>query len=79
MVNAPVNDDASTAGEPALRVTRGDASPEELAAIVAVLMSRPDDEPTPARLRPAWSDRSALLRHPVRPGPDAWRRSGIPG
>jgi hypothetical protein len=80
MVNAPRNDDAPAAGEPALRVIRGDAAPEELAAIIAVLMSRPDDdEPPPAAPRPAWSDRSALLRHPVHPSPVAWRRSGLPG
>jgi hypothetical protein len=66
-------------GEPLLRVVRGDASAQEIAALVAVLASRPavDDvapEPTPS----AWSDRSALLRRPVFPAPGAWRGSSLP-
>jgi len=63
-----------------LRVIRGDASPEEIAALVAVLMSRPgqDDAPSPAA-RSAWADQAGLLRRPLYPGPGAWRRSGLPG
>jgi Acyl-CoA carboxylase epsilon subunit len=66
-------------GEPVLRVVRGDASPEEIAALVAVLASRAavaDVAPEPARS--AWSDRSAVLRRPVFPGPGAWRSSALP-
>ena len=71
-----------TAPGPALRVIRGDATPEEIAAVVAVLLSRAAaaDAPPPARPVPsAWADRSRLLRRPVFPGPDAWRRSALPG
>ena len=67
---------------PVLRVIRGDATPEEIAAVVAALLSRAaaSDAPPPARPAPsAWSDRSRLLRRPVHPGPDAWRRSALPG
>jgi hypothetical protein len=61
-----------------LRVIRGDATPEEVAALVAVLLSRPADDP-PAREAPsAWSDKSRLLRRPLRPGPGAWRSSALP-
>lgn len=69
------------AGEPVLRVLRGDASPEEVAAVVAVLMSRSGaDAGSPARPpRSAWSDRSRQLRRPLFPGPGAWRRSALPG
>ena len=68
--------------EPLLRVVRGDASslaPEEIAALLAVLASRPavDDVP-PEPPRSAWSDRSALLRRPVHPGPGAWRQCALP-
>jgi hypothetical protein len=65
--------------EPLLRVVRGDASPEEIAALVAVLASRAAvaDEP-PEPTRSAWSDRSAQLRRPVTPGPGAWRSSALP-
>jgi len=66
-----------------LRVIRGDATPEEIAAVVAALLSRAaasDAPPPSARPAPsAWSDRSRLLRRPVHPAPDAWRRSALPG
>ena len=68
------------AGEPALRVVRGDATAEEIAALVAALLSRPGDVGAPsAPPRSAWADRSRLLRRPLRPGPGAWRRSALPG
>ena len=68
------------ADRPVLRVIRGDATPEEIAAVVAALLSRavPDEQP-PRRAPSAWSDRSRLLRRPVHPAPDAWRRSALPG
>jgi Acyl-CoA carboxylase epsilon subunit len=66
---------------PVLRVIRGDATPEEIAAVVAVLLARsaaasaPPAAPAPS----AWADRSRQLRRPLFPGPDAWRRSALPG
>ena len=65
---------------PVLRVIRGDATPEEIAAVVAVLLSRPAvaAEPRPRPAPSAWADRSRLLRRPLFPGPDAWRRSALP-
>ena len=72
------------AGRPALRVIRGDATPEEIAAVIAVLLSRSGAGagagagaagPRPS----AWADRGRQLRRPVFPGPDAWRRSALPG
>ena len=70
-----------TAPSPVLRVIRGDATPEEIAAVVAVLLSRPAivDVPTARPVPSAWADRSRLLRRPLFPGPDAWRRSALPG
>jgi hypothetical protein len=69
-----------TAPGPFLRVIRGDATPEEIAAVVAVLLSRPVLDARPRRPTPsAWADRSGLLRRPVFPGPGAWRRSALPG
>jgi hypothetical protein len=65
---------------PVLRVVRGDAAPEEIAAVVAVLLSRPAFVEAPPRRAPsAWADRSRQLRRPLHPGPDAWRRSALPG
>ena len=66
---------------PLLRVVRGDATPEEIAALVAVLLARSADAEAPGAARSvsnAWSDRSRLLRRPLFPGPGAWRRSGLP-
>ena len=73
-------DERSCAG-PALRVVRGDATPEEIAALVAVLLARSaaGEGPAPALARSAWSDRSRLLRRPLFPGAGAWRRSALPG
>jgi hypothetical protein len=67
---------------PVLRVIRGDATPEEIAAVVAVLLSRPavaGNAPRPRSAPSAWADRSRLLRRPLFPGPGAWRRSALPG
>jgi hypothetical protein len=63
-----------------LRVIRGDATPEEIAALVAVVTafaSSPVDQEHPAA-RSAWSDRTRQLRAPISPAPGAWRRSALP-
>ena len=85
----PSADDDRSSGEPVLRVVRGDASPEEIAALVAVLMARSGaasaasvaGAPHRPRRPPlsAWADRSRQLRRPLHPGPGAWRRSALPG
>jgi Acyl-CoA carboxylase epsilon subunit len=80
MTRAP--DDDQPPGQPLLRVVRGDAAPEEIAALVAVLLARSADAEAPGQARSvsdAWSDRSRLLRRPLFPGPGAWRRSALPG
>jgi hypothetical protein len=77
--------DDRPATEPVLRVVRGDATPEEIAALVAALLARSGHAVGQARRarRPgpgtAWSDRSRLVRRPLHPGPGAWRRSALPG
>ena len=73
-------DDDQPPGQPLLRVIRGDATPEEIAALVAVLLARAADTAAPgrARSRSGWADRSRLLRRPLSPGPGAWRRSALP-
>ncbi|MGI8328697.1 acyl-CoA carboxylase subunit epsilon [Actinomadura scrupuli] len=67
---------------PFLQVVRGDATPEEIAALVAVLAARAAAAaPTgpPARRPSEWARRARLVRRPVAPGPGAWRASGLPG
>ena len=58
-----------------LRVVRGTATPEELAAVV-VLLARAGGTAADAAApeEPSrWADRSAGHRRPLRPGPGAWR------
>jgi hypothetical protein len=74
--------DDGPSGQPLLRVVRGDATAEEIAALVAVLVTRAagEEAPSPARsVRNSWSDRSRQLRRPLFPGPGAWRHSALPG
>ena len=62
---------------PALRVVRGNPSPEELAALTAlVAVSGGTDEAPAAPPRGGWSDPARTFRQPLRPGPGAWRSSG---
>lgn len=72
--------DAGAGGR--LRIVRGDASPEEVAALVAVLTARAQAHAeaaaragAAARHRSAWSDRARLVRGPLAHGSGAWRAS----
>jgi len=73
-------DDDQPGARPLLRVVRGDVTPEEIAALVAVLAARGGDEASsqPRSVKNAWSDRSRLLRRPLATGPGAWRTSSLP-
>lgn len=64
-------------GQPPLRLVRGTASPEEIAALFAVLsaVSAGDESPPAARTASAWMARERLVRRPLTPGPGAWRAS----
>jgi hypothetical protein len=68
-------------GRPLLRVVRGDATAEEIAALVAVLVTRSAgaEASGPARsVSRSWADRSGQIRRSLSPGPGAWRRSALP-
>lgn len=61
---------------PKLRVVRGNPTPEETAALVAVLTARaaPARPAAPAsHPRTAWSDPARQMRRPLPHGPGAWR------
>lgn len=62
---------------PVLRVVSGDPTPEELAALVAVVAAAASggDAPSGPARRPEWSARHRLVRGPHRHGPGAWRAS----
>ncbi|MBI1757746.1 MAG: acyl-CoA carboxylase subunit epsilon [Actinobacteria bacterium] len=71
---------------PVLRIARGSATTEELAALVTVLMavgsaaaaslSGAGGRPTPVRA--AWADPVARLGRTAPLGPGGWRASGLP-
>ncbi|GAA5115203.1 acyl-CoA carboxylase subunit epsilon [Alloalcanivorax gelatiniphagus] len=65
---------------PLLRVVNADATPEEVAALVAVLsaLGSAGGEP-PRRPQPSWNHPARAVRRPLRAGPGAWRASGLPG
>jgi hypothetical protein len=67
-----------------IKVVRGNPTPEELAAALAVVQSRAASAPAgdgAARPLDAWADpaRTIPLRRVPRPGPAAWRSTYWPG
>ncbi len=68
------------ASRPLLRVVRGDATAEEVAALVAVLQaaaaSVPDVDDAPPR---EWGSPRRAVRAPLAPGRGGWRASVFPG
>jgi hypothetical protein len=76
-----MDDAAPTPEEPVLRIVTADATPEELAAIVAVfaaLVESASDGPPPPARRPVWNAPHRMVRTAQRHGPDGWRTSGLP-
>jgi hypothetical protein len=60
-----------------LRLVRGDATAEEVAALLAVLGAASADagrEPAPRRTSD-WASPAGKVRRPLQPGPGAWRAS----
>ena len=69
-----------TRDQPPLLVVKGDASAEEVAALVAVLQglaaaSTGGDTPKP---RSEWSSHHRKVRTPLAPGRGGWRSSALP-
>jgi hypothetical protein len=75
-----MTDAVEQAPAPLFRVTAGVPTPDELAALLVVLASRPQAAASggPAR-RSEWSAKGRMLRAAVHPGPGAWRASALPG
>jgi sarcosine oxidase gamma subunit len=75
-----MSDDETTPAKPVLRVVKGDLTPEELAALVAVVAARNAAAAHAAsrstkRPRSEWGHPARAHRTPLRVGPDQWRRS----
>jgi Acyl-CoA carboxylase epsilon subunit len=72
-----VTDEAAEQG-PLLKVVKGAATPEELAALVAVLASVGGPEESPKPPTPAWAAHHRKVRVTFRPGQGGWRSSALP-
>jgi len=63
---------------PRLTIINQDATPEEIAAITAVIAAMGSAALPPARPRPVWAAYARRVRPPLHPGHGAWRASGLP-
>jgi hypothetical protein len=71
---------AEADAKPLLRVVKGDPTPEELAALVAVIAARNAATPVrKRRTRSEWGHPVHQMRGWHRRGPDAWHRSAFGG
>lgn len=71
---------ATSEPPPVLKVVNPDATPEEIAAIVAVFaaLGTAARAPAPRRPRSEWASPERAVRRPLFAGPGAWRASGLP-
>ncbi len=68
-----------TSDEPLLRVINPDATPEEVAALVAVFTALVAAQQTPPpTATPRWRANHRKLRSAPLHGPGGWRSSGLP-
>ena len=63
---------------PVLRVVNPDATPEEIAAIVAVFSAMGGAAPAPRKPVPAWAANRRKMRVSHPHGRGGWRASGLP-
>ena len=74
-----MTDSAGEEQRPVLRVVRGDATPEEVAALVAVIAAMNGSDPPPKpRPRSSWADPGRRMRNDLPHGVGGWRSSGLP-
>ena len=66
------------APQPALRIINADATPEEVAAIVAVFAALQSAPAPEDRRTPEWSAHHRKVRRTLPHGPGGWRSSGLP-
>jgi hypothetical protein len=74
----PTKQESDEEQRPALRIVRGDATPEEVAALVAVVAALGSGVEPPARRTPEWSAHHRKLRRSLPHGPGGWRSSALP-
>ena len=69
--------------QPVVRVVRGNPTPEQVAALTAVLAAASDGEAAASgdgarRPRTLWTARARFARPRPAVGPDGWRASALP-
>ncbi|MEU0516822.1 acyl-CoA carboxylase subunit epsilon [Streptosporangium sp. NPDC006007] len=62
-----------------LRIVRGDATPEEVAALVIALATQTAPTPEAPPKQENWRNPLHAMRKPLPVGQGAWRSSGLPG
>ena len=73
------DDSLTTPDRRPLRLVRGDATPEEVAALLAVLSTASGGQEASApRHTSQWSARERGVRRQLTPAPGAWRASAWP-
>jgi hypothetical protein len=70
--------EARVSQPPVLRVVNADATPEEIAALVAVFAALGSGEDAAPRPVPEWSAPHRAVRRTLPHGPGGWRSSGLP-
>lgn len=76
---AAVSEDSEAEQQrPLLRVVRGDATAEEVAAVVAVLAALRPAGPPARRPAPGWAAPHRQVRRTPPHGPGGWRSSALP-
>ncbi|MGY2873950.1 hypothetical protein ACVW00_001140 [Marmoricola sp. URHA0025 HA25] len=65
-------------GAPNLTIINADATPEEVAAVVAVFAALQAPPTEDRRPRHEWAAHTRKMRTTLRRGPGAWRASGLP-
>ncbi|MGZ4476952.1 MAG: acyl-CoA carboxylase subunit epsilon [Nocardioides sp.] len=63
---------------PELKIVNPDATPEEVAAIVAVISALQAPQQASRRPTSTWASRQRRSRPALRAGAGAWRASGLP-
>ncbi|HEU0213543.1 MAG TPA: acyl-CoA carboxylase epsilon subunit [Jiangellaceae bacterium] len=63
---------------PAVRVVKGEPTPDELAALVAAVAARRADESAQSERPSTWAAYWRSVRAPLRHGPTEWRDSARP-
>jgi hypothetical protein len=64
--------------QPVLRIVNADATPEEVAAVVAVLSALRTAPAAEPRRTPEWSAHHRTVRRTLPHGPGGWRSSALP-